>query len=173
MAKPEPEIKMCVCDKWERKCEWSQNITDRMKFWSDRAPRYFDSQLKKGKRITTGPPSSMCTRMAPLVTRVRRPAWLRDAGKTAGASQNCVIGRKQNLLLVSAYIWNIIVHLQLPLLCICVCVFCVCLNNRPSVLFGVCTDWQDIKQVRDNSRWARLKFCKGAVPLRGWGGGDA
>lgn len=59
--------------------------------------------------------------MARLATRARRPAPLRDAGKTAGDSQDRVTGRKHNLSLVLTDIWKIAVHLKLPVLAKRVC----------------------------------------------------
>ena len=93
--------------------------------------------------------TTVVTKMAHLVTRVRKPARMKDAGKTAGDSQNWP-RRNQNVLPESSCIWNI-----------CSFCVCVCLNNCLYVLFGLCTDWQDAKHVRNNIRWARLKPFKG------------
>lgn len=106
--------------------------------------------------------------MARLATRARRPAPLRDAGKTAGDSQDRVTGRKHNLSLVLTEIWKIAVHLKLPLLTpshVC---------GRVEIIISMCcsayaqTD-NDVKHVRNNIKWARLKYFKGVYCSPGGG----
>lgn len=103
-------------------------IIARVKFQYYMAPCFSNSQYN------CLPEQHVWTTMSHLLTCVRRPARLRDAGKTAGDSRNCVIWRKQDVQHFNIVYLKHYYSSSAPPPPVNVCVFlCVCVCARVCV----------------------------------------